>query len=343
MPSSASSSLRERFRGCLLGAAIGDIAGAPVEAESPEYIARTYRSIDDILGVQSVREFNGPDWQVGRFTDDTQMTLCVAEWLLDDVGNRVGDGSHSPEALLARFAAAHEPWRRYGPATQSILRLYPHHKAHWRDLATASFPLGSYGNGSAMRVAPVGLAYSDDIDRLACVAIDSSRPTHTHPLAYQGAVLQAIAVATAVRQVEFDPAGFLAVLRARLTSFADLLQDTAPFVNALDDIEQGLARGATCMEMVATLGAGVTAHESVPIALYCFLRHPGSYADVIRQAVFLGGDTDTIASMAGALSGAFLGQAAIPDEWVQAIREEAYTAQVLQYLADRLFTKFASL
>ena len=58
---------------------MGDIAGAPVEAESPQYIANTYKSVDEILAVQSVPEFTGPAWQVGRFTDDTQMLLCVAQ------------------------------------------------------------------------------------------------------------------------------------------------------------------------------------------------------------------------------------------------------------------------
>src|SRR6266480_3538338 len=93
--------LPEKFRGCLLGAAIGDIAGAVVEAESAGYIAKTYRSIDEILSANRVPEFSGPDWQVGRFTDDTQMTLCVAEWLLDDE-------SRSPEQLLARFVEAYQ-------------------------------------------------------------------------------------------------------------------------------------------------------------------------------------------------------------------------------------------
>jgi poly(ADP-ribose) glycohydrolase ARH3 len=59
--------------------------------------------------------------------------------------------------------------------------------------------------------------------------------------------------------------------------------------------------------MSSVLGTGVTAHEALPMALYCFLRHPASYADVIHQAVFIGGDTDTIASMAGNLAGAWLG------------------------------------
>jgi poly(ADP-ribose) glycohydrolase ARH3 len=332
---SSDSTLQQKFRGCLLGAAIGDIAGAPVEAESPEYIARTYSSINDILNTPSIPEFTGPDWQVGHFTDDTQMTLCVARWLLED-------STHSPESLLSRFAEAHEPWRRYGPATQSILRLYPHHKAHWRDLATASFPHGSYGNGSAMRVAPIGLAYSNNLHKLTSVATTSSLPTHTHPLAYQGAVLQATAVSIATRQRQFDPAEFLQILRERMTIFSDLLQDTTLFAKALDAIEQGLSRDATCQEMSATLGTDVTAHQSVPIALYCFLRHPDSYADVIHQAVFLGGDTDTIASMAGALSGAFLGEPAIPTHWLQALREESDTVQAIRTLADRLFTKVAN-
>src|SRR5207248_30975 len=102
----------------------------------PEHIAHTYRSVDDILSVEIVPEFTGPDWQVGKFTDDTQMMLCVAEWLLEDQ-------SHSAETLLARFAEAYEPWRRYGPGTAAILRMFHHHKAEWRQLSTAMFPEGS--------------------------------------------------------------------------------------------------------------------------------------------------------------------------------------------------------
>ena len=175
-------SLRDKFCGCLLGAAVGDMAGAAVEAESPGYIARTYRSIDDILSADGIPELTGPDWRVGRFTDDTQMTLCVAEWLL-------ADESPDAERLLARFADAYEPGRRYGPGTEAILRMFPGHRAQWRALSTAMFPSGSYGNGSAMRVAPVGLAHRGDTKTAVSVAIESSRPTHSHSLAFQGAVL----------------------------------------------------------------------------------------------------------------------------------------------------------
>jgi len=324
--------LRERFRGCLLGAAVGDVVGAAVEAESPAYIARTFTSIDDILLAGTVEEFQGPPWQVGRFTDDTQMTLCVAEWL-------IAGETDTPQRLLFRLAEAHEPWRRYGPGMEAILRLYREHPAQWRELATAAFPHGSLGNGSATRVAPVGLAYCRDPKRAGAVARESSRPTHSHPLALQGAIIQALAVATAVRLDNFSAEPFLASARGVLDEFSDLLQDVTPFANALDAIEQGLARGAACAEMAPTLGTGVTAPEAVPMALYCFLRHPHSYPDVIHQAVFAGGDTDTIASMAGALSGAFLGEGSIPPQWREEVRETVHNAVAIADIADRLFVR----
>src|SRR5689334_22053163 len=131
---------RDRFRGCLLGALIGDVAGAPVEAESPQFIARHYRSVDDILAQESVDEFSGPPWLVGRFTDDTQMTLSVAEWLL------AGEAP-AGDLLLDRLSAAYQPWRRYGPGMARILEAFPEHRAAWRELSTMMFPHGSYGNG----------------------------------------------------------------------------------------------------------------------------------------------------------------------------------------------------
>jgi len=92
--------------------------------------------------------------------------------------------------------------------------------------------------------------------------------------------------------------------------------------------------------MSATLGTGIAAHEGVPMALYCFLRHPNSYADVIHHAVFIGGDTDTIASMAGAVSGAHLGADSFPTDLRLAIREETYSADAFRDLADQLYEKF---
>jgi ADP-ribosylglycohydrolase len=94
--------------------------------------------------------------------------------------------------------------------------------------------------------------------------------------------------------------------------------------------------------MCAELGTGVEAYEAVPMAIYCALRHPGSYADVIHHATFIGGDTDTIACMAGAVSGALLGDAAIPARWTAAVREDHYTPDAIAALGDRLHAAYAA-
>ena len=101
-----------------------------------------------------------------------------------------------------------------------------------------------------------------------------------------------------------------------------------------DRLEQviGLLAGASPNEVVAQLGHSVAAYEAVPAAVYAFLRHPASFSDALRLAIGLGGDTDTIASMVGALSGAYLGEEAIPKGWRAKIEE----AQRLRNVADAL-------
>ena len=132
--------LKDKFRGCLLGAMLGDVIGAVVEAESSAYIAKRYSSVDDILGATDIPEVFGGIWQVGRYTDDTQMMLCVAEWLVD--AGEADEASLSGKDLLARFASAYQPWRRYGPGAARVLRAFRDHPDAWRELSTLAFPTG---------------------------------------------------------------------------------------------------------------------------------------------------------------------------------------------------------
>jgi poly(ADP-ribose) glycohydrolase ARH3 len=311
---------------------LGDVIGAIVEGETPSQIARGYESVDEILATSDVPKLVGGMWQIGRYTDDTQMMICVAEWLAQEP-------PWSGKDLLARFAAAYKPWRRYGAGAAAILRAFPGREDEWEKLSTLRFPGGSYGNGSAMRVAPVGLACRDDQEKLATVAIESSRPTHVHPLAFQGAVLQSTAVATALASGDdFTSAAFILKLREALCPFSESEPGTERFSEALDQIEAGLARGAHAHEVSRLLGTGIAVDEAVSSAIYCFLSNHASYEDTIHAAVFGGGDTDTIAAMAGAISGAFLGRGAIPTRWLDAVREDEYTPEVIASLASRLLS-----
>jgi len=142
----------------------------------------------------------------------------------------------------------------------------------------------------------------------------------------EGAVLQACAVALLL-EVEagaaLRPVEFLAALRHNTPS--------APFRAALERIER-LLPDATPAAVARDIGNDITALAAVPAALCSFLRHPDSFPEAVRFAICLGGDTDTIASMTGALSGARLGEGAIPTEWLARLE----SAAEIRDLADRL-------
>jgi poly(ADP-ribose) glycohydrolase ARH3 len=300
--------MRDRFRGALLGAAVGDALGAPFEGGPPVGLDRLAR-LDHEPGPL-------------RYTDDTHMPLGMAESLLERDGF---DGAHMAGVFARNFEA--EPWRGYGPGPPRVFRLLREGIA-WDAAGRTLFGgSGSYGNGAAMRAVPAGLFHPGDPDRAAAIAAQAARITHAHPLGIEGAALQARAVAILVGS-ESPPAP------------EDLLRDlraaarTDPFREALDRIP-ALPPEATPREIAHALGNGIEAHRSVPAALYAALRHPDSFAGAVTFAIALGGDTDTIACMAGALAGARLGESEIPARW----RDQVEGAQTLRALADALHAR----
>jgi poly(ADP-ribose) glycohydrolase ARH3 len=310
---------------------IGDVIGAAVEAESPGYIRKTFKNLDEILALKSVPELLSGEWEVGRFTDDTQMTICVAEWL-------ASDAALEGKTLLERFCQAYEPWRHYGPGVRLILESFPKARDRWMDLATAMFPQGSYGNGSAMRAAPIGLFLHNDLMRLVEVVRISSIVTHSHYLAVQGATLQGTAVAIAARG-NFDASQFLGTLKIALSNFEKRGEDTLVYRKALARIEEGISKSVPAQKMAALLGNGIKAQEAVPMAIYCFLANSDSFDKALEAAIFLGGDADTIASMTGAISGAALGESHIPGKWLRRVTETLHTPDKVRKLAFGLYQK----
>ncbi len=307
--------------GCLLGGLLGDVIGAVVEGESPKYIRKAYATLDAMLQQEQVPEILGQFWVVGRYTDDTQMTLSVCEWLL---ACPQLDGAD----LMNRFAHNFHPARRYGSGAAQVLQAYAERGGDWRDYATLMFPEGSYGNGAAMRVAPIGCRFSRDPAALICAARTSARTTHAHRLAKQGAVLQAAAVATALNGTA--PESFLPQL-GRWLERLEREELVDEYRGALHTVGRALEEGWPEPQVAEALGNGVAALESVPLALYCFLRHADSFEAVLHSAIYMGGDTDTVAAMAGSLAGARLGLEALPRRWLARVREVEYTpARVLQ-------------
>ncbi len=300
------SQLRARFRGALLGVAVGDAVGAPFEGSARRGRAQTI----PVAGGAPL-----------RYTDDTHMTLGVAESLVACDGF---DGAHMAAVLARNYAS--EPWRGYAAGPPAVFRLIER-GVRWDQAAWRLYDgQGSYGNGAAMRVAPVALLGYHDLAQVARLAQQTALITHAHDFGVAGAVLQATTVALLLRQptaVPLDPAEFLRALRGQVRALL--------YLRKLADVEALLGEGPVD-EVVARLGTGVAAHESVPTALYAFLRHRDSFADAVAYAVSLGGDTDTIGAMTGALAGAYLGEGAIP----AAARERVEGGERLRQLADAL-------
>jgi poly(ADP-ribose) glycohydrolase ARH3 len=233
------------------------------------------------------------------YTDDTAMTIWLAESLL--TADRF-DGAD----MSMRFAEGYrsEPHRGYGANVidvfSRVLRGFD-----WSETARSQFGgTGSYGNGAAMRVAPVALFAYPDIDTTIRLARQTAEVTHTHPVGVEGAVIQSVAAGHALRE-DFDSDVLLAAL--------DDLVETQIFKSKLDTLPKAVEMADDNYARLH-LGNGVSAGNSVVTALYCFLASDG-FEDTVIRAIRMGGDTDTIAAMAGALAGALYGGSTIPEVW----------------------------
>jgi poly(ADP-ribose) glycohydrolase ARH3 len=281
----SSASRADRFAGCLLGLAVGDALAAPYEGLTHADIFFQFGSPDNLV--------TNPSGKTLYYTDDTEMMIGVAETLVEC-------GRIEEERLCRAFAKNYHPERGYGQGARRVIEAMAKGK-DYRTLAANIFPGGSFGNGAAMRVAPVGLLFADSPDELWEQARLSALPTHTHPLGIEGAQLLAFAIAWVLKATAFDRKAFYRELLGRAT--------TEEFRWHLD-IAAKLKPG----DSLAGLGSTLHAHRSVVTSIACFAASPGDFEMVASRAIGLGDDTDTVAAMAGALVGAFAGVAAIPAE-----------------------------
>lgn len=185
-----------------------------------------------------------------------------------------------------------------------------------------------------MRAVPAAVVGHPDLSAVADLARGQARVTHAHPLGQDGAVLLAVAVAI-VAGTARQPAGGQDATPdtspgQRLTAAADHLE-TRAMASALGRAME-VGPGGDPHAIAERVGRGVAAVEAVPAAVAAFLGSPDDPIDVLARAVTIGGDTDTIAAMAGALVGARVGAAGLPDR----LRARLEAREVLVSLADDL-------
>ena len=294
--------MRDSAVGALLGAFVGDALGMPYEGQPG-------RVVPERVDMRDGRA------AAGSYTDDTQMMIALAESLLRS------DGIED-EDLAVAFRAQYEPERGYGSGTRTVISLWDQGVAV-SEAATRTFGEGSNGNGAAMRVAPVGVRFFREEARVVTEARRSALVTHAHPEGADGAVVQAVAVAAAVAGLN-PLAAALAVV------------STTPMQRRLEELAAISARDLDPRELGGPNWAvAYSATASVPVAVALGSRAQ-SFEQAVTLAVRCGGDTDTVAAMAGAIAGARFGASSIPARWYAALEDGEHGRSHVERLAVAL-------
>lgn len=246
-----------------------------------------------------------PPW---FFTDDTVMALSILETLAEH-------REINQDFLARSFAGRYDPGRGYGAAMHKLLATFRRYDQAWRTEPAALFRgEGSYGNGSAMRIAPLGAYFADDPEKIIEQADLSSTPTHTHPEAVAGAIAVALAAGLAWRIKESgrSPDG---------REFLEYVHQHMPESHIRRGIQKAidLSSDAPIETAIAKLGNGsaVTAPDTVPFALWCAAHHLNSYEDALWATVRGLGDRDTTCAIVGGIVVMYAGIESIPTEWLE--------------------------
>ena len=295
----------DRSTGSLLGVAVGDALGMPIEGLSHQNVRTYYKGIkeyrdDDQRG----------DLDAGQWTDDTQMTFALVRTLTAHP-----DPADWPAAGAEAYVALRPDRRRWGAtSTAAIDRL-----ADGASPAEAGAP-DRPTDGAAMRAAPLGVWWAaTDADRDAAFA--AIRPvlavTHRHPAALAAGWGQAAAVRHLLRLDDvdaFDRPAFWQTLIDATAWAEDRLGDDARVSDRLRALEGRIDSFPLDLRDLCD-GVGVRADEAWPFACAMVARRPHLLENTLLSGINVGGDADTTGAMMGAMLGALHGWAAFPDEW----------------------------
>jgi ADP-ribosylglycohydrolase len=227
-----------------------------------------------------------------RFTDDTAMAIAITE-ILEEFGEV------RPERLAENFGKRFlaDPHRGCGPAMHSLLPELAANPASWKNLAPQLFNgRGSFGNGAAMRVSPIGAYFADDFEAVVTQAELSAQVTHSHSEGAAGAIAVALAagLASRSRSSEVHPQGFLQEVFERTPSS----EVRSGIAKAMD-----LPQGTAVERAVNVLGNGtrISAQDTVPFCLWAAAHHLGNYEDALWTTVSGLGDRDTTCAIVGGI------------------------------------------
>ena len=328
----------DKFEGCLVGGAVGDALGYPVEF-------MTYASILDTFGPAGIRAYWLAEGERSAlFSDDTQMTLFTAAGLLEAETMSCVKGTD--DALEGYINRAYLDWLQTQdesytafPMASHLVNVRPLHarRAPGNTCLSALYaggmgtmaapPNHSKGCGGVMRVAPVGLfaqrwfgdVHEDEVLRqVARAGAAAAALTHGHPLGYIPAGVLAVLVTLVTYRPDLTLGEAVELCARSLPSwFEDDLSAARDMAAQLRRAAELAANDATDHDNVVRLGEGWVGDEALAIAVYCCLRHPDSFDEAVIAAVNHGGDSDSTGAIAGNIMGAYLGIQAIGPQWTK--------------------------
>ena len=344
--------LQDRIRGSLIGGAIGDALGYPVEfIYSYEEIQKRYGE-RGITRLDTNQHWLGEDEQVGKavVSDDTQMTLFTAngllnakrqksnmiysicrayiEWYLTQVGKW---SNKYKDCWIARIPELN---KRRAPGNTCMSSLYA--------IYSGREPMNnSKGCGGVMRIAPIPLyATVDnrmgilDADKLAG---DAAEITHQHPLGFISAALMSHVVYRLTLNIEPTQDSMKHYIMEGVAEMRNQYKDYHNDVERMAELAERaiflIDNGKTDLENIGHLGEGWTGEEALAIALYCALKHFDSFEEAMIAAVNHGGDSDSTGAVTGNILGAAVGYEAIP----QFYKDDLEMHDLILHMADDLY------
>lgn len=317
---------KDQFSGCLIGQCLGDALGFAVEGFSPKACERY---VEDILKTGKAGEFGHWPFPFGQYSDDSQL---ARELMQSYISCKKFDPADYAERIKLIFVEKRIVGFGYS-TKEAAKRLCQ--GISWKE---SGAPPPSAGNGSAMRAAPIGLFFFDNPQMLIQAAHDQGRITHKDPRSSAGAVAISGAVALVLQEKTINPESFISTIAdlagAIDQGFASELKKLVQWLSLPPEeaVNFILRAGFDADYVDDDEWKGISGFviSSVLWSLYSFLRSPDDYWETICTAIEVGGDVDTTAAMAGAISGAYLGIGAVP-------------SHLTNYLTDRGTWKFDEL
>ena len=315
--------------GALAGLALGDALGMPTQAMSPEQIRAVYGHITGLVDGDASQPY-APGMPAGSVTDDTEQALLIASLLVR------GRGSSSGRVALnaVEFAHALLAWEDSMIERGSLDLLGPSTKAALERVRAGEDPLtvGGEGttNGAAMRVTPIGIAVStEDPEAFAEAVWSSCRVTHATRQGYQSAALVAAAVSMGIDTVR-TPSPDLRSLLWKAVTYVDSLPERGAWTPDPDVVaatrramQLAVNPASSSLEcLVEQVGTSVASAHAIPMAFALLARDPSPQA--LLDAANIGGDTDTIGAIAGAILGTALGVQVLPADSLSMIEEVSH-------------------